>query len=286
MSNLHVNRDRQNLGQFSAQEVAEGLASGRFLPTDLAWHEGMDDWQPLSTFTDLPPAIGSMEATVAPGTPLSELASASVETAPAWERDSGGWFSRAYESGREILSNPQKTFASMPVTGGLKKPLLFVLLVGTICGLVSMIYSSAFEIMRPRGATPGEFSLQVTLIIYVVVAIFLPLLIALWSFITAGILHLCLMLVGAAPKSFEATFRVTSYAYGATSVFLLLPLCGSLVQWIWWLYATAIGFREVHGTTTAKAVIAVLLPAITCCGLGLGLVLLAASIPALSHMAK
>jgi len=283
MSNLHVNRDRQNLGQFSAQEVAEGLATGRFLPTDLAWREGMDDWKPLSTFIDLPPAVGAVEATLAPGSLLPELAPSPAAIAPAWERDTGGWFSRACESGREILGNPRKTFASMPVAGGLKKPMLFMLLTGTICGLVSMIYSAAFEIIRPRGASPEELSLQGTLIAYAVVAIFLPLLIALGSFISAGIMHVCLMIVGAAPKSFEATYRVICYANGATYVFLLLPICGSLVQAVWGLYAISIGFREVHGTTTAKSVIAVLMPGIVCCGIVLFFVALA--VPALTHAA-
>lgn len=53
---IFLNRDRESLGQFTAQEVANGLESGRFLPTDLAWREGMETWQPLATFQDLPPA--------------------------------------------------------------------------------------------------------------------------------------------------------------------------------------------------------------------------------------
>ena len=52
MNRIHVARNRQALGQFSPEEVAEGLASGEFLATDLAWREPMETWKPLSEFTD------------------------------------------------------------------------------------------------------------------------------------------------------------------------------------------------------------------------------------------
>jgi hypothetical protein len=55
MAMIHINRDRENIGKFNDQDVADGLKSGRFLPTDLAWREPMTSWEPLSTFTDLPP---------------------------------------------------------------------------------------------------------------------------------------------------------------------------------------------------------------------------------------
>ena len=54
MAMIHINRNRENLGKFNDQEVADGLKSGRFLSSDLAWCEPMPTWQPLSTFTDLP----------------------------------------------------------------------------------------------------------------------------------------------------------------------------------------------------------------------------------------
>ena len=42
-----IARDGQQLGQFSEEEVRSGLFEGRYLPTDVAWTEGMSDWQPL-----------------------------------------------------------------------------------------------------------------------------------------------------------------------------------------------------------------------------------------------
>ena len=51
MATIFVNRDRQSLGQFTEQEISNGLQSGQFFPADLAWKDGMETWQPLSSFS-------------------------------------------------------------------------------------------------------------------------------------------------------------------------------------------------------------------------------------------
>jgi len=63
MGMIFVNRNRQSLGQFTEQELSNGLSIGEILPTDLAWQEGMETWQPVSTLTNLPPAgVAPVEA--------------------------------------------------------------------------------------------------------------------------------------------------------------------------------------------------------------------------------
>lgn len=44
----HVARNGEQLGQFTAEEIRHGLFDGKFQPTDLAWKDGNEDWQPLS----------------------------------------------------------------------------------------------------------------------------------------------------------------------------------------------------------------------------------------------
>lgn len=46
---INIGRNGQQLGNFSEEEVREGLQTGKLLPTDLGWHEGLADWQPLSS---------------------------------------------------------------------------------------------------------------------------------------------------------------------------------------------------------------------------------------------
>ncbi len=41
MAMIHVARDGAKIGEFSRDEVREGLRTGKFLPTDMAWEEGM-----------------------------------------------------------------------------------------------------------------------------------------------------------------------------------------------------------------------------------------------------
>jgi hypothetical protein len=43
----HVGRNGQQFGQFTEEEIRQGLASGRFLTSDVAWREGMPQWKPL-----------------------------------------------------------------------------------------------------------------------------------------------------------------------------------------------------------------------------------------------
>ena len=50
---IHIGRNNQQLGTFSTEQVLSGLASGQFLPTDIAWHDGLGDWEPLSSLAAL-----------------------------------------------------------------------------------------------------------------------------------------------------------------------------------------------------------------------------------------
>ena len=67
--NYHIGRDGQQLGSFTKEQIIEGLAQGTLQGTDLAWSEGMDDWQPVSTLIaeatavpPLPPTVASLPA--------------------------------------------------------------------------------------------------------------------------------------------------------------------------------------------------------------------------------
>ena len=38
---IHLNRDGQQLGPFTMEQIQQHLAAGSVVPTDLAWHEGL-----------------------------------------------------------------------------------------------------------------------------------------------------------------------------------------------------------------------------------------------------
>lgn len=95
---IHVARSSEKLGVFSFEEVAEGLRSGRFLPTDQAWREGMATWSPLGQWEEF--------RSVAPVSPEA------VAVAPSqvpWEqgRSVGSFFATI----KAALVSPRETFA-------------------------------------------------------------------------------------------------------------------------------------------------------------------------------
>lgn len=81
----HVSRSGQQLGQFTGQEIRQGLAGGRFLTSDLVWREGMPQWRPLSemNLAGVPIAASSVTAVPASGLALTSLVSG-ILSAIAW----------------------------------------------------------------------------------------------------------------------------------------------------------------------------------------------------------
>ncbi len=185
----------------------------------------------------------------------------------AWERR-GSWFDfpAMFEMIRAVLFEPSATFRRMKTSGDLASPVLFAALLGTVGVLGSLVWNVMFQSMGflSQNAAMEEFFFSTGIIM--VMAILSPLLTIIGTFISAGILHLCLMIVGGERNGFEATYRVVAYATGATALFQLLPFCGGLVGGIWAIVTQINGAREMHETTTDKALLAVLLPLLLCCG--------------------
>jgi hypothetical protein len=82
----------------------------------------------------------------------------------------------------------------------------------------------------------------------------------------SGVLHLCLMIVGGARKPFETTFRVVCFSSGSTYPLSMIPICGGFIAAVWNIVLECIGLARAHEIDTGKAVMAVLLPVIVCCG--------------------
>lgn len=43
-----VLKDGQQLGPYPLEEINRQISANAFVPSDLAWHEGLAEWQPLS----------------------------------------------------------------------------------------------------------------------------------------------------------------------------------------------------------------------------------------------
>jgi hypothetical protein len=283
MAMIHINRNRENLGKFTDQEVADGLKSGRFLPTDLAWQEPMPTWQPLSTFTDLPEPSSEESVQI----PVHGLPSESTENIePAWERASGLSLGAAIETVRQVFSNPKTTFQNLPPTGGLGRPLFFYTLVGWISGGTAIFYQITAASINPemflgeaaKGLTQGTIVAA-----GIAVVLFLPLFLIAGAFIWAAMVHLFLMITGASRHGFEATFRALAYSSGATSMLQLVPLCGGYLYPVAHLVYGVIALKEVHRTDLWRVVLSMVLMMLLCCGafvgIAVGIAALAGQLP-------
>ncbi len=266
MAMIHVNRGATSLGVFSEEEVREGLRTGRFVPTDIGWREGMASWQPLSHFPEL--------GTAAPGAPPAQISVATTsETAAArtglpWEhRQERGFFNAFVETLVMVLTRPGEAFAIMKREGGLGEPLIYALIGGCLGGIVSFLFSiglqsagffadrhDTFSAMAGLGAGSAAF------------VILIPLFLVIGLFIGSAIVHLCLMIVGGANHSFETTFRVIAFSQGSVGPLQMIPVCGGLISAVWGLICNCIGLARAHDTDTGRAVLAVFLPLIVCCG--------------------
>lgn len=203
-----------------------------------------------------------------------------VRTGPPWERrDELGFFTAVFKTIKGVLLNPTRTFADMKTEGGLGTPIIYALILGSIGGIIGLVWQGLFSSISSviGRAGVGEFAGLATFgaIKFIIIVIFMPLFIVVGLFISSGICHLCLMIVGGANKSYETTFRVFAYTAGSTALIQIVPICGALVAGIWALVCEIIGLREAHETTTGRAVLAILLPVIVCCGLVLVIMMIA-----------
>jgi hypothetical protein len=287
---IHVSRGATTLGAFSEEDVREGLRSGRFAPSDLGWREGMQNWQPLSQFAEFAGEAPSAAAAPPPVTPAATtpaLTGAAPEAPilrgglPWDEREQKGWFNAFIETLQMVLTRPDFAFRSMKLEGGLAGPIIYALIGGCAGGIVSFLFSLGFQSI---GLSMGHRSALAVLtgmgIGSAAFIILLPVLIVLGLFIGGAIVHLCLMIVGGANKTFEATLRVLAFTQGSTGPLQMVPICGGIIAGVWALVLNCIGLARAHETDTGRAVLAIFLPLIVCCGGG---ILLAILIPTALH---
>lgn len=261
---IHVARDGAKLGEFTLEQIRAGLTTGQFRPTDLAWQTGMAEWRPLSE------VAGTTSAPPPTGAPLTVTATpAPAASGLPWEhRQELGLVKAWFDTVSLVITRPSDAFTMMRPEGGMTDPLLFGLIGGCAGAVVSILFqglmssipgfSGNAEVFRQFGVNHLAF-----ILIYAVLS---PLLVVFGLFLGSAILHLCLMLVGGANRSFETTFRVACFTGGSANLFSMIPMCGGFIALVYSIVLYCIGLSRAHQTTTGKALLAIFLPLIVCCG--------------------
>ena len=152
---------------------------------------------------------------------------------------------------RTVVTAPVGFFRGIRREGDFVNPLIFAI----ICYEISAILGGLLSLV---GIGMGDAQGFGSFLIGIILA---PIGAAIGLFIGAGILHLLVMLIiGSRNSGFEGTFRVGAYS-SVTSLVSWIPIIG-LIASLYGIYLAIVGIREVHNTTTGKAALVVLIPAI------------------------
>lgn len=171
------------------------------------------------------------------------------------------------EVARGALAEPAAFFAGLggPRPGRVKGPLVFAIICGAVSSLLSLIAEPFNPLTRGQPGIGSSFSSLygnnpgAAIALAVLIVVMLPLLIVLGVYIGAAIQHLFVFLFVRERRGFWGTFPVVAYGGSAISLFSWMPILGYLAS-IYGIYVTTVGLRELHGTTTIRALLAALFP--------------------------
>lgn len=192
--------------------------------------------------------------------PAEETEKESIREDACWEnRSELGLWQAIYQTIKEVLFSPDAFFRKLKYKGGMKEPLAFGLLTGSIGAMFGVFWQF---LMMTGGFLPiadvitGQFAFS---LIFLVSIVFIPIAMVAGMFISSGIWYLFLLLLKGADHGFEGTFRVVSYSQSAQIV-SLIPVLGGWVSVIWQLVIQIIGLKEIHETSYLKVILAFLIP--------------------------
>ena len=181
----------------------------------------------------------------------------SEKSEPAWETSDGSIIERIINTVKSLIQQPAVFFENLRTEGGFGAPcsyLLFTSLFGIVFYQIYMIIGSILGIASE--SFTGAF-------VTAVFACFIgPIIAIISSFIVAGIYHILASVFSVATKPFEATYRGTAYAYGTCMLFNIVPVIGGLIGGIAYIYYMIVALSKIHGMSTGKACLIVLIPTI------------------------
>jgi len=225
-----------------------------------------------------PPPSGPPPGWTPPGPPAQAVPAVGLP----WEmRPQVGFADGLVDTIRLFMTSPREAWSRTREKGDYGQPILFAICVGWVAAAFNTVWSMMFgqawlrflppdarEMMRGFVASSVGWTVAQILIA--------PILVVCGLFIGAAIMHLCVMIVGGLSNSnagFEGTVRIVGYSWVA-QLAQIVPLFGGLIAMVWALVLYVMGIERLHRTTQGKAIAAVLIPVVLCCGCALiGIVL-------------
>lgn len=167
---------------------------------------------------------------------------------------------------KDITLNPIETFQKLrdePLSTAFVYFLVIIAIYSVLSGIIGMVFVGLFSAMMP-GMTPGLIAETSLLMgIFSIVFGFIGAIIGL--IVGSLILHLFVYILGGR-KGLEQTIKAAIYSCTPLALIGWIPVV-SIIAMIWSLVLEALAVRELHEISTARAVLAVLIPLILIFGL-------------------
>lgn len=179
---------------------------------------------------------------------------------PPWERRAEtGTGKGVLQTAKEVIFSPKAFFRHTATEGGLREPLAFGILFGSI-GLMLELF---WHVLLGEGSLPlvkiGFLGVYGASAVFLAAAVLCPLAATAMICVTSLLVHLLLTVVKGGRNGFEATFRVVSYSQ-ATQGWALIPYVGGLVATLWLMIVQVVGVREIHEVSYTRTIMAFLIP--------------------------
>ncbi len=180
----------------------------------------------------------------------------------------GTRWSRLVDTLKALVFQPVTAFRSTPPEGGFGTAYTFCLsMVLASSGIVFLWVATVS--MAAAGSGPSGGAAGFGIIFGFALAVMNLASGSIGPLLTGLLFHVCLMMVGGARRSLDATLRVSCFAYGTTAIVsAVLPVVGPNIALVWTLALQAIGARELHEISGVRATIAAVIPSLfagSCC---------------------
>lgn len=260
----------------SPMPSGQDLSAGQSDPMAGQRAAAAEAWKRLQT----PPPAAAPSAASAQATAQAEAATPAAEgprstgsPVPFEDLPLHGFFPGLWNTIRQVLTKPSDFFSTMPVTGGMGRPLVFFLLVSEFMVLCQFVwgifgigvmaqYLQSPELMD-MGMGLGGFALVLLLVVG-------PLVFILNIMLMTALTHVLLKLLRSGGSGPEATFRVLCYA-SAPLLLCFIPVLGPHAGELWSLGLAVIGLHRAHRTSVSASLFAVMVPLLMLLAAVLGL---------------
>jgi hypothetical protein len=148
---------------------------------------------------------------------------------------------KVIDDAQTVILLPVTFYRRMAKSGGFAEPLIFVLVMAVIGGFIAALFSLF-------GA--GRFEE-----VGIAAVIMIPIMMTIWSFISAAIMFVIWKLMGSS-QSYETAYRCVAFSTAIFPVVVLIgliPYLGSIIGVIWGTFLMIIVSVEVHGLKKQKA---------------------------------